>query len=82
MFNVFLKTLRDKRYFILGWSLGLLFLGFMMTSFYPSFSGGQIDQLLDSLPPAFQGLVGNVQDWRELPGYREPALRHSAADFH
>ncbi|MBN9398400.1 hypothetical protein BGO18_00470 [Candidatus Saccharibacteria bacterium 47-87] len=69
MFNVFLKTLRDKRYFILGWSLGLLFLGFMMTSFYPSFSGGQIDQLLDSLPPAFQGLVGNVQDWRELPGY-------------
>lgn len=69
MLNVFLKTLRDKRFFILGWSLGLLFLGFMMTSFYPSFSGGQIDQLLTSLPPALQGLVGNLQDWRELPGY-------------
>ena len=69
MFNLFLKTLRDKRFFILGWSLGLTFLGFAMTSFFPSFSGGQIDGLLETLPPALQGLVGNLQDWRELPGY-------------
>ncbi|MGV9002080.1 MAG: ABC transporter permease subunit [Candidatus Saccharimonadaceae bacterium] len=69
MFNLFFKTLRDKRFFILGWSVGLMFLGFLMTSFYPSFSGGQIDGLLETLPPALQGLVGNLQDWRELPGY-------------
>lgn len=69
MFNIFFKTLRDKRFFILGWSLGLLFLGFVMTSFFPSFNGGQIDELLETLPPALQGLVGNLQDWRELPGY-------------
>jgi len=69
MFNLFFKTLRDKRFFILGWFVGLLFLGFAMTSFFPSFSGGQIDGLLDSLPPALQGLVGNLQDWRELSGY-------------
>lgn len=69
MFNVFSKTLRDKRFFILGWSVGLAFLGFLMTSFYPSFNGGQIDELLTSLPPALEGLVGNLADWRELPGY-------------
>jgi ABC-2 type transport system permease protein len=69
MFNIFFKTLRDKRFFILGWSLGLLFLGFAMTSFFPSFNGGQVDGLLETLPPALQGLVGNLQDWRELPGY-------------
>lgn len=69
MFNLVMKTLRDKRFFILGWSLGLLFLGFAMTTFFPSFSGGQIDGLLETLPPALQGLVGNLQDWRELPGY-------------
>lgn len=69
MFNLFFKTLRDKRFFILGWSLGLIFLGFAMTTFFPSFSGGQIDGLLDSLPPALQGLVGNLQDWKQLPGY-------------
>lgn len=69
MGNLIIKTLRDKRFFILGWSLGLLFLGFAMTSFFPSFNGGQIDSLLQTLPPALQGLVGNLQDWRELPGY-------------
>lgn len=69
MFALLQKTLRDKRFFILGWSLGVAFLGFAMTTFYTSFSGGQIDELLNSLPPALQGLVGNLQDWRELPGY-------------
>ncbi len=69
MFNLFFKTLRDKRYFLLGWAIGIGFLGFVMTSFFPSFSGGQIDGLLDSLPPALQGLVGDLQDWKELPGY-------------
>jgi len=69
MFVLLQKTLRDKRFFILGWSLGVAFLGFVMTTFYTSFSGGQIDELLNSLPPALQGLVGNLQDWRELPGY-------------
>jgi len=69
MFNVFAKTLRDKRFFILGWSVGLAFLGFVMTSFFPSFNGGEIDELLKSLPPALEGLVGNLADWKELPGY-------------
>ena len=69
MFNLFFKTLRDKRFFILGWSAGLVFLGFLMTVFYPSFSGGEIDELLETLPAAMQGLVGNLQDWKELPSY-------------
>lgn len=69
MFTLLFKTIRDKRFFILGWSLGLAFLGFAMTAFYPSFNGGQIDELLTSLPPALEGLVGNLQDWRSLPGY-------------
>lgn len=69
MFNLLAKTLVERRFFILGWTLGLAFLGFAMTSFFPSFSGGQIDGLLNSLPPALKGLVGNLQDWKELPGY-------------
>ena len=69
MFNLLFKTLRDKRFFILGWSLGLAFLGFAMTALYTSFSGGQIDVLVESLPPALQGLMGNLQDWKQLPGY-------------
>lgn len=69
MRNLFLKTLRDKRAFIIGWSIGVAFLGFAMTTFFTSFSGGQIDDLLTSLPPGLDGLVGDVQDWKQLPGY-------------
>lgn len=69
MFNVYIKTLRDKRFFILGWAVGLLFLGYLMTSFFPSFSGGQVDGLLEAIPPALQGLVGDLQDWNHLPSY-------------
>lgn len=69
MFNLLFKTLHDKRFFILGWSLGLAFLGFVMTSFFTSFSGGEIDELMKTLPPALQGLVGDLQDWKNLPGY-------------
>lgn len=69
MFNVLFKTLRDKRFFIVGWALGLAFLGFLMVVMFPSFNGGQVDQLMASMPQAMQGLVGDLQDWRELPGY-------------
>lgn len=69
MRNLFFRTLRDRRMFIIGWSLGLALLGFLMTAMFTSFGGGAIDELAESLPPAFQGLMGEIQDWRELPGY-------------
>jgi ABC-2 type transport system permease protein len=69
MFAILFKTLRDKRFFILGWSLGLVLLGFVMITFYPSFNGGQIDELIKSVPAALQGMVGDLQDWRDLASY-------------
>ena len=69
MNNLFLKTLREKRAFIIGWSLGLFFLGFAMTTFFTSFSGDSIKDLLEGLPPALAGLVGNAQDWSQLSTY-------------
>lgn len=70
MSNLFTKTLYDKRAFIIGWGLGLAFLGFLMMIFYPAFhQDSGIDQLVKSLPPAFQGLVGDLANLKELPGY-------------
>ncbi|MDB5186721.1 MAG: transporter permease, partial [Candidatus Saccharibacteria bacterium] len=70
MYNLFTKTLYDKRAFIIGWSLGMAFLGFLMMSFYPAFHQDTgLDQLVKNLPSAFQGLVGNLNDLKELPGY-------------
>ncbi len=69
MFNLYRKTLRDKRFFIMGWSIGLAFLSFTMVAMFTSFSGGAIDELVASLPPAFEGLMGDLQDWKQLSGY-------------
>ncbi len=70
MYNLFTKTLYDKRAFIIGWSLGLAFIGFLMALFYPAFhQDNGIDQLVKSLPPAFQGLVGNLDNLKELSTY-------------
>lgn len=70
MRNVFSKTLYDKRAFIIGWSLGLIALGFLMTIFYPAFhQDNGLDQLVKNLPSAFQSLVGNLANLKQLPTY-------------
>lgn len=70
MRNIFLKTLYDKRAFIIGWSLGMAFIAFLMTVFYPAFQQDNgLDQLLEALPPAFQGLVGDLANLKQLSTY-------------
>jgi ABC-2 type transport system permease protein len=70
MRNLFLKTLHDKRAFIIGWGLGLAFLGYLMTIFYPAFHNtDSIQQLAKSLPPAVKGLLGNLDDFNHLSTY-------------
>jgi ABC-2 type transport system permease protein len=70
MFNVFTKTLYDKRAFIIGWSLGMMTLGFLMMIFYPAFhQDNGLDQLIQNLPAAFQGLVGDLSNLKQLPTY-------------
>jgi ABC-2 type transport system permease protein len=70
MYNLFTKTLYDKRAFIIGWGLGMAVLGFLMMSFYPAFhQDNGLDQLVRNLPTAFQGLIGNLNNLKELPSY-------------
>lgn len=70
MYRVLVKTIRDKKAFIVGWGLGLLFLGYLMTIFYPAFhQDNGLDQLVSNLPKAFQGLVGSLDNLKQLPTY-------------
>lgn len=64
-----MKALKERRWFLLGWGIGFFALSLMMVSFFTSFNGGEIDQLMASMPKEMQGLVGDLQDWRELPAY-------------
>lgn len=60
MTSIFSKTLSDKRWFIVGWGLGLMALGYLMTIFFPTFKGGDLSALMSSMPPALQGLLGDL----------------------
>jgi ABC-2 type transport system permease protein len=70
MRNLFTKTLRDKRAFIIGWGLGLGFIGYVMTIFYPAFhQDDALSTLIGNLPPALKGLVGSLDNLKELSTY-------------
>lgn len=70
MRSVFFKTIYDKRFFILGWSLGLLAIAMLMASFFPAMRpDGGIDQLLQNMPAAFKGLIGNLADLAQFDTY-------------
>jgi ABC-2 type transport system permease protein len=70
MYNLFTKTLYDKRSFIVGWSFGFIALSVLMLIFYPSFhQDNGLGELVKSLPPAFQSLVGDLNNLKTLPTY-------------
>jgi len=70
MRTLFLKTLYDKRWFTLGWSLGIVVIAWMVILFFPSLSQGfDVDQILQKLPAQLQGLLGDVSSFNTIDGY-------------
>ncbi len=64
------KTLRDKRWVILGWMLGMGLLCIFTLSFFPTFSETKaFDEIFKNLPQQFQGLLGDSDTFRKLPNY-------------
>lgn len=60
MRSIYLKTLWEKRFFILGWTIGFIALAALMTSFFPAMRTSGLDELVKSLSPAFKGLIGDL----------------------
>lgn len=60
MRSIYLKTLYDKRSFIVGWTIGFTALAALMTSFFPAMRTTGLDELVKNLPPAFKGLIGDL----------------------
>ncbi len=70
MRSVYLKTLYDKRFFMLGWTIGLAALAALMVSFYPAMhQDGTIDALVANMPEAFKGLVGDLSNLTRFDTY-------------
>jgi ABC-2 type transport system permease protein len=57
--NLFWKTLRDQRWSLLGWSLGLAALSLYLLYVYPFINrAAAMMKVLDSLPPVIRNLIG------------------------
>ncbi|MDP4038798.1 MAG: ABC transporter permease subunit [bacterium] len=75
--NIFLKTLRDYRWTLFGWAIGLAVLVFLTVSFYPAFSSkaaGDLNKLFQQLPDALKAFVGNEADYTSPTGYLNSQL--------
>lgn len=69
MNNVFTKTLFDKRGFIIGWTLGFMFISYLMMIFYPAFQNNALDELAKNMPPALKGLLGDLALLKDINTY-------------
>lgn len=70
MNSVLLKTLYERRWFALGWTVGFMAFAALMVTFYPAMHmDGAIDALLANMPKAFEGLIGDLADLNSFPTY-------------
>ena len=78
--SLFLKTLYDKRWFFVGWSLGTVALLALTAAFYPAIADS-IGDLLSSIPPALASIVGDSTAYNTYVGYIGSAVYGSRAEM-
>lgn len=66
--SVFLKTIYDKRWFFIGWSIGSITLLALTAAFYPLIAAS-VSDLLQSIPPALSSIVGETGAYATYEGY-------------
>lgn len=70
MASLYLRTLFDKRWFIVGWSAALGAMVALIAAFFPSFSGsGAYQDLLSNMPEQLKGFIGDPDSFTKLPNY-------------
>ena len=68
--SIYLKTLYDKRFFLLGWTIAFAAVAALLASFYPAMhQDGSLDALLANMPEAFKGLIGSLADLSRFDTY-------------
>lgn len=69
MRTIFLKTLYDKRWFLVGWSLGLAAVALLTVVFFTSFNSVELVKMLETIPESLKPLVGEVAAYSTIEGY-------------
>jgi ABC-2 type transport system permease protein len=68
--NIFVKTLYEKRWGILGWSVAMFAMTIFIVVLYPMFQdsfGAQLDQV----PESMRAILGEAADYQKLSGFLE-----------
>ena len=74
MFNsLYKKTIYDKRWFMIGWSIGSVALLALTAAFYPTIAEN-IGDLFKSIPSSLSSLVGEADAYRTYAGYMASAV--------
>lgn len=64
------SMLRDKRWGLLGWSLGIFMMAIFTIAFFPSISqSGGFENLTESVPKQLQGLIGDTLSFVRYENY-------------
>ncbi|HEX6462620.1 MAG TPA: ABC transporter permease subunit [Candidatus Saccharimonadales bacterium] len=70
MHSLFTKTLFDKRWFMIGWSFGIILMAWMVIIFFPSLAQSfDMSEISKKLPEQLQGLLGDVSAFSNIDGY-------------
>lgn len=67
--SLYLKTLYNLRWQLLGWSLGIGFVVFITVIFFDSIVGSGFSSITKSVPASLQSLVGSLEDFASINGY-------------
>jgi len=74
--TIALRTLRDARRTLVGYSIALALLTFMMGVFWPTIQdqGDEFQQLIENYPPAMQAFFGDFDEFTTPQGYLRAEL--------
>lgn len=67
--TIFSKSLFTLRWQFFGWLLAIFGIVFFTMILYPSFSQDGIEGLVNSVPPELKSLIGEISDFKTIPGY-------------
>lgn len=67
--SIFLKTLYNLRWQILGWSFGIMFITFVTVALYNSFNQTGFEDVISSMPEQLRGLLGSADNYKTIDGY-------------
>ena len=65
--NLFLKTLYEKRWMMVGWSVGVVALVMMTVTLFPTFKESLSG--LENVPDSLKSIIGDAAAYSTIKGY-------------